>query len=48
MIFLRSVMWPNLDRIDAQEEGLMVDLLNKAGELGLLGICFLQEEIWVW
>jgi alkylation response protein AidB-like acyl-CoA dehydrogenase len=36
--FLAQHVWPNLDRIDAQEEGLMVDLLNKAGELGLLGI----------
>jgi alkylation response protein AidB-like acyl-CoA dehydrogenase len=34
--FLAQNVWPNLDRIDAQEEGLMVDLLNKAGELGLL------------
>lgn len=34
--FLRTEVWPILDRIDAQEEGLMEKLLNKAGELGLL------------
>jgi len=36
--FLDKEVMPILDRIDAQEEGLMVKLLNKAGELGLLGI----------
>ncbi|MFY9308611.1 MAG: acyl-CoA dehydrogenase family protein [Bacteroidia bacterium] len=36
--FIEQNVWPNLNRIDKQEEGLMVDLLNKAGELGLLGI----------
>ena len=36
--FLAQHVWDKLDRIDNQEEGLMVDLLNKAGELGLLGI----------
>lgn len=41
--FLAQRVWPNLDRIDAQEEGLMVDLLNKAGELGLLGISVPEE-----
>jgi alkylation response protein AidB-like acyl-CoA dehydrogenase len=41
--FLAQHVWPNLDRIDAQEEGLMVDLLNKAGELGLLGISVPEE-----
>ncbi|MFN6946661.1 MAG: acyl-CoA dehydrogenase family protein, partial [Cytophagaceae bacterium] len=34
--FLASEVLPNLDRIDAQEEGLMEKLLEKAGELGLL------------
>jgi alkylation response protein AidB-like acyl-CoA dehydrogenase len=29
---------PNLDRIDSMEEGLMVSIIDKAGELGLLGI----------
>jgi alkylation response protein AidB-like acyl-CoA dehydrogenase len=41
--FLVQNVWPILDRIDAQEEGLMVDLLNKAGELGLLGISVPEE-----
>lgn len=41
--FLAAHVWNNLDRIDAQEEGLMVDLLSKAGELGLLGISVPEE-----
>lgn len=36
--FLKTEIFPNLDRIDQQEEGLMADLLSKAGEYGLLGI----------
>jgi len=36
--FLESYVYPNLDRIDSQEEGLMKHLLQKSGELGLLGI----------
>jgi alkylation response protein AidB-like acyl-CoA dehydrogenase len=36
--FLTSEVFPNLDRIDAQEEGLMESLLTKAGELGILGV----------
>jgi alkylation response protein AidB-like acyl-CoA dehydrogenase len=36
--FLDNEVFPHLDRIDAMEEGLMVSILNKAGELGLLGI----------
>jgi alkylation response protein AidB-like acyl-CoA dehydrogenase len=36
--FIRQEITPRLDRIDAQEEGLMVEMLNKAGELGLLGM----------
>lgn len=41
--FLAQHIEPNLNRIDAQEEGLMVDLLNKAGELGLMGISVPEE-----
>lgn len=41
--FLESEIYPNLDRIDAQEEGLMPDLVSKAGELGLLGISVPEE-----
>ena len=36
--FLAQEVWPNLDKIDAQEEGLNVKLLDKAAELGLLGL----------
>ncbi|MCB9167585.1 MAG: acyl-CoA dehydrogenase family protein [Flavobacteriales bacterium] len=41
--FLEQHVWPQLDAIDAQQEGLMVDLMNKAGELGLLGITVPEE-----
>ncbi len=41
--FLDSEVLPNLDRIDALEEGLMPSLLDKAGELGLLGITVPEE-----
>lgn len=41
--FLAQHVDPNLNRIDAQEEGLMVELLQKAGELGLLGISVPEE-----
>ena len=34
--FINSRVVPNLDAIDAQEEGLMTQLLDEAGELGLL------------
>ncbi|MFI5150726.1 MAG: acyl-CoA dehydrogenase family protein [Bacteroidia bacterium] len=36
--FIAQEIYPNLDRIDAQEEGLTVKLLDKAAELGLLGL----------
>jgi len=36
--FLASEVDPNLDRIDSMEEGLMRSLLEKVGELGLLGV----------
>ncbi|WP_158798308.1 acyl-CoA dehydrogenase family protein [Pedobacter sp. L105] len=36
--FLASEVYPNLDRIDKLEEGLMPSLLTKAGELGILGV----------
>ncbi len=41
--FLESEIMPNLDRIDKQEEGLMVSLLNKAGELGLLSTAIPED-----
>ena len=36
--FLATEVHPNLDRIDAMEEGLMVSLMEKAGALGMLGL----------
>jgi alkylation response protein AidB-like acyl-CoA dehydrogenase len=36
--FTNQEIVPNLDRIDSMEEGLMVSIIDKAGELGLLGI----------
>jgi alkylation response protein AidB-like acyl-CoA dehydrogenase len=41
--FLETEVFPNLDRIDAQEEGLMRSILEKAGELGLLGVSVPEE-----
>ncbi|MCD4695880.1 MAG: acyl-CoA dehydrogenase family protein [Bacteroidales bacterium] len=41
--FLNTEVFPILDRIDAQEEGLMRKLIQKAGELGLLGISVPDE-----
>src|SRR6201987_6318043 len=36
--FVEMEVAPFLDRIDAQEEGLMVSIMEKAGALGILGI----------
>ena len=41
--FLEQKVFPNLERIDNMEEGLMPSLLDKAGELGLLGISVPEE-----
>ena len=41
--FIQQEIWPNLDRIDSQEEGLVPSLLEKAAELGLLGISLPEE-----
>lgn len=41
--FLETEIFPNLDRIDSQEQGLMASLLKKAGELGLLGLSVPEE-----
>ncbi|MBL7913738.1 MAG: acyl-CoA dehydrogenase family protein [Bacteroidia bacterium] len=41
--FLEAEVFPNLDRIDAQEAGLMETIMDKAGELGLLGISVPEE-----
>ena len=41
--FLAAEVYPNLDRIDKQEEGLMQSLMDKAGELGLLAVSIPEE-----
>ena len=41
--FISKEIHPILDRIDAMEPGLMVNLLDKAGELGLLGLSVPEE-----
>ncbi|MBS1630076.1 MAG: acyl-CoA dehydrogenase family protein [Bacteroidetes bacterium] len=41
--FLEKEVFPKLAAIDAQEPGLMVSLLNKAGEMGMLGAAFPQS-----
>ena len=41
--FLDTEVLDKLDRIDAQEEGLMQGLLDKAGELGLLGVSIPEQ-----
>lgn len=41
--FLDTEVMPNLEKIDKQEEGFVRGLLNKAGELGLLGISTPEE-----
>ena len=41
--FLQAEVSPNLERIDKQEEGLMPSIVEKAGELGILGISVPQD-----
>ena len=41
--FIENEVFPKLDRIDSMEDGLMVSILDKAGELGLLGISIPEE-----
>ena len=41
--FLDQEVFPHLDRIDAMEEGLMESLIEKAGELGIVGISIPEE-----
>jgi alkylation response protein AidB-like acyl-CoA dehydrogenase len=41
--FVNQEVIPHLDRIDKMEEGLMPSILNKAGELGLLGLSVPEE-----
>lgn len=41
--FIEKEVIPHLDRIDSMEEGLMPSILNKAGELGMLGMSVPQD-----
>jgi len=41
--FLEAEVYPNLDRIDKLEPGLMPSLLDKAGALGLMGVSVPEE-----
>lgn len=41
--FVKTEIDPNLDRLDAMEPGLTVEKLDKAGELGLLGLSIPEE-----
>ena len=41
--FINAEVIPNLNRIDAQETGLMQSLLDKAGELGMLGMSIPEQ-----
>jgi len=41
--FLETEVFPNLERIDNAEPGLMKELVQKAGELGLLGVIIPEE-----
>lgn len=41
--FVEAEIAPNLDAIDAMTEGLMPSILDKAGELGLLGLSVPEE-----
>lgn len=41
--FIRQEVDPNLDRIDEMEEGLMPSIVEKAGELGMLGLSVPEE-----
>ncbi|MBK8924336.1 MAG: acyl-CoA dehydrogenase family protein [Crocinitomicaceae bacterium] len=41
--FVKQEVYPVVDRLDHMEEGLMVKLLDKVGELGMLGMSVPQE-----
>ncbi|MBE9481180.1 MAG: acyl-CoA dehydrogenase family protein [Bacteroidetes bacterium] len=41
--FLEAEVFPILERIDSQEDGLMRELIRKSGDLGLLGISLPEE-----
>ncbi len=41
--FLNAEVYPVIDRLDDHEEGLMEQVLKKAGEMGLLGVSIPEE-----
>lgn len=41
--FVEKEIWPKVNAIDAQEEGLAISLLDKMGELGLLGTALPEQ-----
>jgi alkylation response protein AidB-like acyl-CoA dehydrogenase len=41
--FLAVEVYPNLDRIDDMEKGLMPSLIKKSGDLGILGVSIPEE-----
>ena len=41
--FLATEVYPNLDKIDSAEPGMMKSILKKSGELGLMGIAIPEE-----
>lgn len=41
--FIEKEIVPNIDRIDKMEEGLMPSIMEKAGELGMLGMSVPEE-----
>lgn len=41
--FVEQEVYPNLDRIDSMEDGLMESVLDKAGELGLLSVSIPED-----
>ncbi len=41
--FIDAEVIPNIDKLDAHEEGLMPSILKKAGDLGLLGVSIPEE-----
>jgi alkylation response protein AidB-like acyl-CoA dehydrogenase len=41
--FINQEVIPNVEKIDAMEEGLMVSLIDKAGGLGILGISIPED-----
>ncbi|MBM3430672.1 MAG: acyl-CoA dehydrogenase family protein, partial [Bacteroidetes bacterium] len=41
--FIEQEVVPHIERIDKMEEGLMPSIMNKAGELGMLGLSVPEE-----